>query len=122
MKLIGCLAALGVVFTIASPQAAHAQGVTPPPVPDNIRVDPPNVAFLIGSAIGIQNYVCQPSPSIGHVAWTLFTPETTLFSDQEEQLITHFFSPNPSEPSSSPFENGIVRATWQDSRDTSTFW
>jgi hypothetical protein len=47
------------------------------------------------------------------VAWTLFTPQATLFNDQGEQLISHFFSPNP-------FENGIVRATWEDSRGTST--
>ena len=35
--------------------------------------------------------------------------------DLDEQLTTHFFSPNPS-------EGGIIRATWQDSRDTSTVW
>jgi hypothetical protein len=45
----------------------------------------------------------------------LFTPEATLFSDQADQLTTHFFSPNP-------VEGGIVRATWQDSRDTSIVW
>src|SRR4029450_11312440 len=63
-----------------------------------------------------------PEKSLGRVAWTLFTPEATLFGEQGEQLITHFFSPNPFEFSASPFANGIVRATWQDSRDTSTFW
>jgi hypothetical protein len=52
---------------------------------------------------------------LGHVAWTLFTPQATLFSDLDEQLITHFFSPNP-------VENGIVRVTWEDSEDTSIFW
>ncbi len=49
-----------------------------------------------------------------------FTPEATLFSDQGEQLTTHFFSPNPFGFGPSPFETGIVRATWQDSQDTST--
>ena len=49
------------------------------------------------------------------MAWTVFTPEATLFSDQREQLTTHFFSPNPA-------EGFIVRATWQDSHDTSTVW
>jgi hypothetical protein len=38
-----------------------------------------------------------------------------LFSDQREQLTTHFFSPNP-------VEGVIVRVTWQDSRDTSIVW
>jgi len=90
--------------------------VTPPPVPPGLEVDLPNQAFLVGHAVGTQNYVCQPSPSIGQVAWTLFTPEATLFSDQREQLITHFNSPNPDEGGT------IVRATWQDSQDTSTVW
>jgi hypothetical protein len=52
----------------------------------------------------------------------LFTPEATLFGDQREQLITHFFSPNPFEFSTVPFANGLVRATWQDSRDSSAVW
>jgi hypothetical protein len=112
---MGCIIALGMAFTIAVPQAAHAQSVTPPPVPANLQVPSPNVGFLVGHGVGTQNYECQPSPSIGHVAWTLFTPQAALFSDQEEQLTTHFFSPNP-------FEGVIVRATWQDSRDTSTVW
>jgi hypothetical protein len=48
------------------------------------------------------------------VAFALFTPEATLFDDDAEQLITHFFSPTP--------VDGVVRATWQDSRDTSRFF
>ncbi len=113
--LMGWLTALGMTFTIALPQAARADTVTPPPVPANIQVPAPNEVFLRGRGVGTQNYVCVPSPSIGHVAWTLFTPQAALFSDEAEQLTTHFFSPNP-------FENGTVRVTWQDSRDTSTVW
>jgi hypothetical protein len=112
--IVGCLTALGLAFTFAMPQAAHAQNVTPPSVPVGLEVPPPNVAFLVGHAVGTQNYVCQPSSRLGRVAWTLFTPQATLFSDQEDQLTTHFFSPTP--------EDLIVRATWQDSRDTSTVW
>jgi hypothetical protein len=115
IKLTACVTALGMAFTFALPQAAHAQSVTPPPVPANIEVPAGNEAFLLGRGVGTQNYICQPSASIGRVAWTLFTPQATLFSDQREQLTTHFFSPNP-------VEGGIVRVTWQDSRDTSTVW
>ena len=107
--------ALFIAFTVALPQAAHAQSVTPPPVPDNLQVPAPNEAFLLGRGVGTQNYICQPSGPLGRVDWTLFTPQATLFSDLGEQLTTHFFSPNP-------VEGGIVRATWQDSRDTSTVW
>ena len=112
---IAWVAALGMAFTIALPHAAHAQSVTPPPVPANIEVPAPNAAFLVGHGVGTQNYVCQPAKSIGRVAWTLFTPQATLFSDQGAQLTSHFFSPNP-------FENETVRATWVDSSDTSTVW
>jgi hypothetical protein len=86
----------------------------PPDVPDEIAVPEGNKPFLIGHAIGTQNYVCVPSGA--SVAWSLFTPQATLFDDHGNQLTTHFFSPNP-------FENpAAVRATWQDSRDTSSFW
>ncbi len=112
---IAWITALGMAFMIALPHAAHAQSVTPPPVPANIEVPAPNAGFLVGHGVGTQNYVCQPAKSIGRVAWTLFTPQATLFSDQGAQLTTHFFSPNP-------FESETVRATWEDSVDTSTVW
>jgi len=102
-------------LTIAQPYAAHAQTVTPPPVPANIQVPAGNHAFLIGHGVGTQNYVCAPGKSLGQVAYALFTPEATLFNDDAGQLTTHFFSPNPA-------EGRIVRATWQDSQDTSTVW
>jgi hypothetical protein len=35
--------------------------------------------------------------------------------DNDDQVITHFLSPNP-------FDGGAPRATWQHSRDTSTVW
>jgi hypothetical protein len=109
-------AALAICVTWALPQAADAQTVTPPVVPAGIEVLPPSEAFLLGRGVGTQNYVCQPAALLGRVAWTLFTPQATLFSDQNEQLITHFFSPNPDEP-------GVLgRVTWQDSADTSTVW
>ena len=107
--------ALGMALTIAQPYAAHAQTVTPPSVPANIQVPAGNHAFLLGHGVGTQNYVCAPAKSLGQVDWALFTPEATLFNDDAGQLTTHFFSPNPA-------EGRIVRATWQDSQDTSTVW
>jgi hypothetical protein len=115
IRLGVCVAGLAMIFTFALSQAAHAQTVTPPVVPASIEVPAPNEAFLLGHAFGTQNYVCQPAASLGRVAWTLFTPQATLFSDEKEQLTTHFFSPNP-------VEGSIVRATWEDSADTSTVW
>ena len=111
---IAQITALGLAFAVALPLTAHAQIVTPP-VPTDLEVPATEEAFLLGRGVGTQNYICQPAASVGRVAWTLFTPQATLFSDDAEQLTTHFFSLNPEEP-------GIVRVTWEDSRDTSTIW
>jgi Protein of unknown function (DUF3455) len=78
-------------------------------VPSNIEVPAGNTAFLEGRAVGTQNYICLPS------GWTFFGPQATLFNDLNEQVITHFLSPNPD-------ESGTPRATWQHSGDTSTVW
>ncbi len=122
---IASAAALAVAFTVSPPQPAHAREVTPPPVPDLIQVPAGNEAFLEGHGVGTQNYVCLPCgagtqtptcpPSSPGFAWTLFTPQATLFSDRARQVTTHFFSPNP-------FENGAILATWEHSRDSSTVW
>jgi hypothetical protein len=108
---------LMLVFNVVIAQAqASPESVTPSPVP----VPEGNEPFLVGRADGTQNYVCSPcnqsDPNcpLG-VAFKLFTPQATLFNDHGVQLITHFFSPNP-------VENGLIRATWQNSRDTSRVW
>lgn len=104
-------------LAVAQAQSASANEITPPSVPDGLGVEPGNVPFLVGHADGTQNYFCapcdptKPNCPLG-VNFTLFTPQATLFDDQGGQLTTHFFSPNPD-------ENGVIRATWQDSRDTS---
>jgi hypothetical protein len=113
LRLMVGLAALAAALTVSQPQLAHADHVTPPPVPANIQVPDGSKAFLEGDAIGTQDYICLPSgPGF---AWTFFGPQATLFNDDDKQVITHFLSPNP-------FESGTPRATWQHSRDTSTVW
>src|SRR4030095_11253383 len=119
-----CAAALAVAFAVSLP--VHAGKVTPPPVPDNLKVEDGPHAFLVGHAIGTQNYVCAPSGT--GVAYVLFTPEATLFNDDGDQLITHFFSPNPErnppDPNTNPavVADGAIRATWVSSKDGSTVW
>src|ERR1043166_7017711 len=86
---------LAMAFTVSLSQPARAAVVTPPPVPANIKVPAGNTAFLVGHAVGTQNYICLPSASSpSGVAYALFTPEATLFNDDDGQVITHFFSPN----------------------------
>jgi len=116
MKIFNVLSAsaLAVAFTVAPP-AAHAEHITVPAVPDNLKVKDGSKVFLVGHATGTQNYICLPSGT--GFAYSLFTPEATLFNDHFKQLITHFFSVNPN-----PDDNGAIRATWQSSRDSSEIW
>ena len=122
---MACATALAVAFAVSLP--AHAGKVTPPPVPPNLKVEDGSHAFLVGHAVGTQNYVCAPSAtSKTGVAYVLFTPEATLFNDEGHQLITHFFSPNPDphDPNTSAavVADGAIRATWVHSRDGSSVW
>ncbi|MEO8628833.1 MAG: DUF3455 domain-containing protein [Betaproteobacteria bacterium] len=107
-------AAFVAAFMVLLSQPAHAHRIKAPSVPSDIEVPPGNKAFLVGHGVGTQNYICVPSAS--GFAFTLFTPQATLFGQgDKQQVTTHYFSPNP-------FENGTVRATWESSRDTSTVW
>ena len=118
--LLAAVAAMA--FTLPSPGSAYADDITPPAVPDNIQVPAGNKLFLVGHAVGTQNYVCVPSAT--GVRFVLFTPQATLFDDEGEQLTTHYFSPNPEEPNMDPkvISNYTIRAAWQDSNDSSTVW
>jgi hypothetical protein len=105
--------AFAVAVTVSASLPAHADHVTAPPVPAGLQVPAGNQVFLEGDAIGTQDYICLPSGS--GTAWSFFGPQATLFNEHDEQIITHFLSPNP-------FENGTPRVTWQDSEDTSKIW
>ena len=117
--------ALAVAFAVSLP--AHAAKVTPPDVPFELKVEDGTHAFLVGHARGTQNYVCAPSAASNTgVAYALFTPEATLYNDDGDQRITHFFSPNPDprDPNTSAavVADGAIRATWVDSKDGSSVW
>src|ERR1043166_9205019 len=103
--LIAFVTILALAFTVALPQPVRGDNVKPPPVPSNIQVPAGSKAFLVGHAVGTQNYICFPCPNpsastcpnASGFAWILFTPHATLFKDNDKQVITHFFSPNPFE-------------------------
>jgi Protein of unknown function (DUF3455) len=111
--LIAYAAALAIAWTLVQPYPGHADGIKPPPVPANIEVPEGNKVFLEGHAIGTQDYICLPS--VSDFTWRFFGPQATLFNDHDQQITTHFLSPNPD-------EDGTARPTWQHSRDTSTVW
>jgi hypothetical protein len=108
---------IAATLAIAAPLAATAtnahQQVDPPEVPDTIAVPAGSKAFLIGHAVGTQNYVCLPDGA--GAKWVLFGPQATVFDDNGKQIMTHFLSPNPA-------ENSSPRATWQHSDRTSAVW
>jgi hypothetical protein len=110
---VGGATVLAAALAMSLPQSAFAGEIKPPDVPDQLKVVDGSVVFLIGHARGTQNYICLPSGS--GFAFSLFTPEATLFDVDGTQLTTHFFSPTPP-------PNRTILPTWQDSRDTSTFW
>jgi hypothetical protein len=116
--LSSAMAAMVGLGLMGAAHTADAKNVTPPPVPANLEVPEGNTAFLVGHAIGTQNYVCLPSGA--GVAYVLFTPEATLFDDHDRQIITHFFGPNLAPTDPDEIAN-TIRATWQ-AADTSTVW
>jgi hypothetical protein len=119
----------------ATPTLTPTVTVTPIPVPTNLEVPAGNVKFLEGFAIGTQDYVCLPCPNTittaaacpaSGFAWAFFGPQATLYDDQNEEIITHFLSPNfspiPIPSPGSTDTSGTLRATWQDAADTSSVW
>jgi hypothetical protein len=99
------------MFTLA--MAGSQTGAVPAPsVPSNLVVPAGYWAYLVAHAEGTQNYVCVVGRS--GFGWTFFGPQATLF-DGDEQLMTHYLSPNPD-------ESGAARATWQHSADSSVIW
>ena len=118
---VACVAAFGLMVTTGV-RAHDDDAITVPKVPDILKVEDGNEAYLVGHGVGTQNYVCGPSAtSITGFAFSLFTPQATLFDDEGGQLITHFFSPND-DSGLAPPERGTIRVTWEDSRDSSRVW
>jgi hypothetical protein len=108
-----CVTVLAVAFVFTLSQQIYAQRETPPAVPGSIQVAAGQRLFLAAHAYGTQNYICLPSAT--GFAWTLFGPQATLIHNDANQVMTHFLSANPEEA-------GTLRATWQDSVDTSAVW
>ena len=96
------------------PAAVGAKNIPRPSVPPDLEPPSAHELFLVGHAVGTQNYVCLVSPT-GTASWAPIGPQATLFDDRGVQIATHFASLNPWEPETS-------RPTWQHSRDTSAVW
>src|SRR5262245_50436566 len=128
--VIAVIAALGLTAVLTTPLpalAGHGDDIVVPDLPPNLPVEPGNKVFLVGHAEGTQNYICMPCPNkitdadhcpASGFAWAFFGPQATLFDvadGDDDQIITHFNSPNPD-------EGGKERPSWQSSRDSSAVW
>jgi len=89
--------------------------VPAPSVPADIAVPAGFRPFLMGHAIGTQNYICAPAATSSGTEWLPIGPQATVFDDDAAQILTHYQSRNP-------FEGNAIAVTWQHSRDTSTVW
>jgi hypothetical protein len=113
MLLLLCGIAIAAVFAVGQSQPAQARdaAIKPPDVPTIIQVPAGNQLYRVAHAVGTQNYVCLAT------GWApaVYSPQATLFNEDNEQVLTHFLSPYP-------FGSDQFFPTWQDSRDSSTVW
>ena len=107
------IAALAAALLVSSAAPLQANVIQRPDVPRDLDPGRGYRPYLVGHAVGTQDYVCLPKGAA--FAWTQYGPQATLFDDDGAQIATHFLSPNPD-------EGGTYRATWQHSRDTSAVW
>jgi hypothetical protein len=106
-------------LTIAMSGALQAaEAITPPAVPTEIEVPAGSTPFLVGHAVGTQNFICAPAGTPTGVDWLFIGPQATIFDREGEQILTHYQSKNPYEDD--PIQ--AIQATWQHSRDTSAVW
>jgi hypothetical protein len=112
-KTLVCL-----VITLASAWSAGpraAEQIVAPAVPGGLEVLAPFKPFFKAHAFGTQNYVCAPTANGAGLDWLFIGPQATLFDNDSEQTLTHFFSKNASKADA-------IQATWQHSRDSSAVW
>ena len=72
--LVACSTALALGFTVSLPKSAHAARVTPPAVPDKIKVPEGKQGILEGHGFGTQNYICLPAPTRRRLRRSVPTP------------------------------------------------
>ena len=111
------VAVLVLAATMTVPQIAMAADrIARPRVPSDLVVSAAYRPFLVGHAIGTQNYICAPAATASGVDWLFIGPQATLFDAEGDQIVTHFQSRNLA------VQDIVIDATWQHSRDTGPAW
>jgi Protein of unknown function (DUF3455) len=109
--LVAALIVSGAASAAGQPDAAAR--ISPPSVPVDLEPPAGFRPFLVGHAVGTQNYICTVTPA--GIKWLFVGPQATLFTAEGRQITTHFQSRNP-------FKANALHATWQHSRDSSVVW
>jgi hypothetical protein len=107
-----------IVVTLAtalSGASRAAEQIVPPAVPAGLGAPAGYTPFLVGHAVGTQNYICAPAATPSGVDWLFVGPQATVFNADIEQILTHFQSRNP-------LQGDVIHATWQHSHDSSAVW
>ena len=66
-------------------------GRSGPEVPERIDVDSGNKVFLVGHAVGVQIYRCDPAAT--GFGWALVAPRADLYGDNGKVIVTHYGGP-----------------------------
>ena len=94
MTLLTVLFALLPLAGASGLAAQRSFAIIPPPLPADLAPVPAGNKLILGThSVGTQNYVCQPSGA--GVAYVLFTPQATLFSDDGKQAHHPLLQPQP---------------------------
>lgn len=101
--------------TITASGAFAAARIIPPVVPSTIAAPAGSRPFMVGRAVGTQNFICAPAATESGFDWLFIGPQATLFNADLQQIATHYQSKNPA-------QGDAIQATWQTSRDTSGVW
>jgi Protein of unknown function (DUF3455) len=86
--------ASGIVAAAAAATMPLAPAHAEPPgsdVPSTIAVEEGHKVFLVGHAVGVQIYTCNPSTN--GFAWSFVAPRADLFGDNGKLVATHFGGP-----------------------------
>ena len=97
---------IAAAIALAAPFAAMATHIDPPKVPDTLAVPAGSKAFLIGHAVGTQNYICLPDGA--GAKWVLFGPQATVFDDAAAHVVD-FDNPLTAGVSSNTVYVGVSR-------------
>lgn len=84
---------LRTISLLALPWTVFGAPVSPPQVPENMRVPPGQEVVLKALGKGVQIYACKESATDGRFEWILSKPEANLIDENGARVGRHFAGP-----------------------------